>query len=234
MKLQPAFLLLPMQRSYPGPRLFSVEHPDVFISYRWGLESAVAQRIYELLSGPPFYFKVFWDKESIPSGAIFQSYFANCVLSSRVFLPLISYDGVLRRIVLNTNSNPQRPDNVLLEHIINRACNAAHETQLCVPAFIGHGDNSPGHPWNPWDFAPSQPNAGQQNPIGDITRLGSNSETIAQARNLLSQLLPAAVNHSNVTVAELWRWFCGRNAFLFSDTELAAATVANYPSLPQL
>jgi hypothetical protein len=93
---------------------------------------------------------------------------------------------------------------------------------------------SPGHPWNPLDFAPSQPNAGQQNPIGDITRLGSHFEMIAKARNLLSQLLPGAVDHSDVTVAELWEWFRQRNAFLFSDTQLAAATVANDPDLPHL
>lgn len=210
--------------------LFSVDHPDVFISYRQGLESNIAKRMHESLTGPPFYFRVFWDRISIRPGQIWQSYFAQCACFSRVFIPLISYDGVLRTIIHNTNSNPQRPDNVLLEHILSRACHNEDEKR-CVPVCIG--DNAPGYPWNPFSFAPNQQNAAQLNPIRDITQLGLNTETNAQARNLLANLLPAVKEQANVAVADIWRWFSTRNSFLFSDPQLAQAAAANDPNLFQ-
>jgi hypothetical protein len=208
--------------------LFSVDHPDVFISYRQGLESSIAQRMHEALTGPPFFLRVFWDKVSIRPGQLWQSYFAKCVSSSRVFVPLISYDGVLQKIVFNTNSNPQIPDNVLLEHIINRACHN-ELTKRCVPVCIG--DSAPGYPWNPFSFTPSQHNSANQNVLRDLTQLGPNAKTNDQARNLLANLLPAVVEHANVTVATMWQWFSTRNAFVFSDPELAEAARVNDPNL---
>jgi hypothetical protein len=212
---------------------FCVDHPDVFISYRRGLESNIAQRLHEALTGPPFYLRVFWDDVSIPPAAEWETYFAKLAASSRLFLPLISYDGALQTTILKTNSNAQ--DNVLLEHIIFYAC-YDQTLKSCLPICIG--DKSPGYPWNPFSFSPS--NAVQQNPIIDaVMQLGPNRSTNAKAKELLAEIpgvLPAILEKTDdVTAAVLLQWFSGLNGVLFGNRrDLAAAAAAQDPNLPQL
>jgi hypothetical protein len=212
---------------------FCVDHPDVFISYRRGLESNIAQRMHEALSGPPFYLRVFWDNVSIPHGKEWQTYFAKCAASSALFVPLISYDGALRTIVHKTHSNDQ--DNMLLEHIIFYAC-YDKSLKICLPICIG--DSSTGYPWNPFSFSPS--NAVQQNPIIDaVMQLGPNRSTNAKAKELLAEIpgvLPAMLEKTDdVTAAILLQWFSGFNGVLLGERrDLAAAAAAQDPNLPQL
>jgi hypothetical protein len=137
--------------------LHCVEHPDVFISYRQASETPIAKKIFEQLTGAPHYFSVFWDHTinngqlniyGIPPGETWDLYFARILTQSSVFAPIISYDGVVRRIIQNTHS--QKRDNVLLEYIINRACHTEGHSST-VPLCIGPGGLA--YPWDSFSFS---------------------------------------------------------------------------------
>ena len=130
------------------------EHPDVFISYRQDTERGIALELYHTLVSPPHFLNVFLDTSEIsgiPLGAKWQQHFVTVLTQSQVFVPIVSYDGVLKRICESTQS--QYVDNVLLEHIVATALPAIK----IVPVWIGPGClsppprgcvPSPSYPWN--------------------------------------------------------------------------------------
>jgi hypothetical protein len=86
----------------------AVEHPDVFLSYRRGPETAIAQRIFSTLTGPPFYLRVFYDGVSAPVGVDWKSYLANGALSisrANCVMVFISASFACRRAVLQSSSS---------------------------------------------------------------------------------------------------------------------------------
>ena len=136
--------------------LYCIQHPDVFISYRQSSEMSIAKSIFKQLTGPPHYFRVFWDQTvvdnapniyGIPSGKVWDLHFAKILTQSTVFAPILSYDGVVKRMIQNTHS--QTRDNVLVEYIINHAC-YDEEHKATVPLCIG----PPGlaYPWDHFSF----------------------------------------------------------------------------------
>lgn len=222
--------------------LHSVEHPDVFLSYRWGPESDIVERVFNILTGPPFYLRVFWDKKCIPFGVDFKMCFAETIPQSAVFVPFISYDGVARRIVSKVSQQTDECDNVLLEWIINHAFRD-DSSRRCVPLCIG--DCTPGYPWNSFSltFIPNLPaGTALPNPTEITTLHVNHTATVREAEDILARLRPAAGQEARVqpqaaaevTVAEIWQWYSRKNAYIFSDRQLEAATVGNHANLIQL
>jgi hypothetical protein len=60
--------------------LHSVQHPNVFLSYRWGAESDVVERVFNILTGPPFCLRVFWDKKCIDCSTRMSATKISCCL----------------------------------------------------------------------------------------------------------------------------------------------------------
>ncbi len=209
--------------------LHCVEHPDVFCP-----ETAIAQRIFNALTGPPFYLRVFWDRVCIPMGVDWKCCFATIASRAAVFVPLLSYDGVVRRIIRRTLD--QRPDNesdnVLLERVISFACHddgAKRRVPLCI------GDNTPGYPWSAFAFNPDVSAASTLPNPQEITTLHvRHAATASAARNLLAYIQPSAAQKTDAAVADLWNWFSTKQAYVFTDLQLEAATTAHQADLHQL
>ncbi len=212
----------------------AVEHPDVFLSYRHGPETAIAQRIFRTLTGPPFYLRVFYDGASVPVGVDWKCHVATVASQAAVFVPLVSYDGVARRIIRRTTD--QKPedecDNVLLECIISFACHG-DDAKRCVPLCIG--DSTPGYPWTAFSFNPDvSAAAALPNPQEIRTLRMRHAATSSAARNLLAYIRPSAAEKADATVADVWHWFSTRQAYLFTDSQLQAAAATHQADLLQL
>lgn len=211
------------------------EHPDVFISYRQDTERDVALELYHTLVSPPHFLNVFLDSSpstGIPLGAKWQQHFVKVITQSQVFVPIISYDGVLKRICESTQF--QYVDNVLLEHIVATALPAI----TIVPVWIGPGclsppprgcEPSPSYPWNnieqlrhqlPQDIAAMATDQKNQ-PTIDI------AQTICREIGISEQDIPK-LDVGLKTVLDLLK---ARNGVLFQDAALAAAARAAAPQV---
>lgn len=84
---------------------------DVFISYRVKSDAALAARLYKCLTDKGL--KVWFDQQSLEDGLPWEESFCKGLLSSKVFVPLLSPDGLERFATLEAES---KCDNVLLEH----------------------------------------------------------------------------------------------------------------------
>jgi hypothetical protein len=212
----------------------AVEHPDVFLSYRRGPETAIAQRIFHTLTGPPFYLRVFYDGISAPVGVDWKSYLATVAAQAAVFVPLVSYDGVARRIIRATTNQKfeDECDSVLLECIISFACQD-DGAKRCVPLCIG--DITPGYPWSAFSFNPDVTSAAALPIPQEIRTLRVRHDaTSSAARNLLAYIRPSAAPKADATVADVWHWFSTTQPYLFADSQLEAAAATHQADLRQL
>jgi hypothetical protein len=218
------------------------DNPDVFISYRQVTEKDIALVMYQTLVGAPHFLNVFLDSSSdngIPPGAKWQKYFVKLLSRSRVFVPIISYDGVLKRIC-SASSNPQsqHEDNVLLEHIVALALPAIK----VVPLWIGPGCLSPppsgcvasaSYPWN--DVVQLHRVLPQD--IAAVEALHKNVPTIEAAQRICREVFPSAsvaerelqeqlLLNVDVALGTVWAGLKSHNGFLFEDPALQQAVAA--------
>eukprot|EP01038_Epipyxis_sp_PR26KG_P004686 gene4686-6581_t len=100
---------------------------DTFISYRWGKnDSLFVNALYDKLT---FYniesnsnggvhqtkaIDIFLDTKRLKQGEAFQLSFAQALVNSIVFIPIVSYDGLFKMLT----HDPSTEDNVLIEWII--------------------------------------------------------------------------------------------------------------------
>jgi hypothetical protein len=213
-------------------------HPDVFISYRQATEKDIAFQLYQTLTQAPHFANVFLDSSpdtGIPLGEEWQPYFTKILVQSRVFIPIVSYDGVLKKIVNSTqDTQSQYADNVLLEYTVAAALPAIK----IIPLWIGPGclsppphgcESSPSYPWN--DIVQlSHPLPLE---IAAMSSVVKNQPTIEAARRICREifaddLLPPILSKLNVELGTLWACIKARNGFKFEDADLSqAASVAS-------
>ena len=118
---------------------------DLFISYRWGeFDQPLARQIFDAMSNYSLLDRnidVFLDVLRLKDGQQFDKEFVRALVNSKVILPLLTMDGVVKF----RSHTGEFVDNVLLEWILAYECKQANSrdptlsrVQSVSPLFIGH------------------------------------------------------------------------------------------------
>lgn len=112
---------------------------DVFISYRVKSDKDAAEAIYDVLTEAGL--KVWWDAKCLEKGKLWEAGFCDGMVSSAVFLPLLSKDAVNSDSVSWQNFSKlekgSRCDNVFLEHRLALELKEMGLIEAVYPVFLG-------------------------------------------------------------------------------------------------
>ena len=121
---------------------------DVFLSYRVASDSQHAERLYNLLTSPPFSLTVYWDKLCLEKGVDWEQGFCAGLVSSRAFVPLLSRAAINHPEMDWQNfsklAQSSACDNVFLEHRLAVELQGLGLVEKVFPLFIGDVDASTG------------------------------------------------------------------------------------------
>ncbi|CAN0448062.1 unnamed protein product, partial [Ectocarpus fasciculatus] len=112
---------------------------DVFISYRVSSDTEVAEKLYDRLTAAGM--RVWMDKRCLQAGELWEVGFCRGLSSSRIFVPLLSREGINNNTVPWQNysslSESSACDNVLLEQRLALELKARGMIERICPVFIG-------------------------------------------------------------------------------------------------
>jgi TIR domain/Protein kinase domain len=121
---------------------------DVFISYRVASDSEYAKQCYTQLTDAGL--RVWWDKVCLKPGISWEDGFMDGLLRSRIFLPLLSREGINHPAIPWQNfsklTSDSRCDNVLLEYRLSLELLARGLLDAVYPVMIGKVENQQDNP----------------------------------------------------------------------------------------
>ena len=104
----------------------------VFLSYRVSADAALVETLYYQLLARGV--DVWWDKKCLQPGMPWEEGFADGLLSSQIFVPVLSKDALAPFLLLDGAS---RCDNVLLEFRLALELKARGVLKAIFPIFVG-------------------------------------------------------------------------------------------------
>jgi serine/threonine protein kinase len=128
--LKQAFLTNKSPGRLPGAKTADF---DVFLSYRVDSDILMAQDLYHVLTAKGL--RVWWDRKSLADGIDWEKGFCVGLLSSRIFVPLLSEQGIQERFSRLTEDS--RCDNVYLENRLALELKDRGLTEKIFPIFVG-------------------------------------------------------------------------------------------------
>ena len=106
---------------------------DVFLSYRVDSDLHMAQDLYHILTAKGL--RVWWDRMSLADGVDWERGFCAGLISSRIFVPLLSHQGIQERF--SQLAEDSRCDNVFLENRLALELQDRGLTEKIFPIFVG-------------------------------------------------------------------------------------------------
>jgi hypothetical protein len=126
-----AVVLTRVRRWYRRKRLI------IFLSYRVSTDADVVAALYDKLTALGV--RVWWDKVCLEPGQAWEEGFADGLLSSAIFVPILS-KGALSSFATLAADSPC--DNVLLEYVLALDHRERGRLKACFPLFVGpRGDD---------------------------------------------------------------------------------------------
>lgn len=116
---------------------------DVFISYRVASDADLAEYLYNSLT--KIGLRVYWDKVSLKAGVNWEEGFCDGLVSSRIFVPLLSRDSINHSTIpwqnFSSLEENSRCDNVFLEHRLALELHHLGLLEYIHPLMIGDSAN---------------------------------------------------------------------------------------------
>ena len=117
---------------------------DIFLSYRVASDTHHVEKLYNLLTTPPYNLKVYLDTVCLQPGVDWEQGFCEGLVSSRAFVPLLSRDAINHpdKVWLNFSklTADSSCDNVFLEHRFAVELQGLGLIEKILPIFIGNLD----------------------------------------------------------------------------------------------